>query len=131
MFPVILVVSSFLFFSQFSRAEVLSVADFRRLAPAKGKFEVSGYIAKQYKCSPCPQEAICKPCMGNNVLLSEADELLQTYPSTGNYLVIFTDEPEKLSLGKPYLLKVEVLQTNTTGYQLQDLRLVSAFENSN
>jgi hypothetical protein len=109
----------------------MSVAQFRQLAPAEGEFEISGYIAKQYKCPACPPGATCKPCMKSNVLLSQVNELLQVYPSAGNYLVIFTDEPEKLLLGKSYVLKVEVLKNVTTGPGLHDLRLKSAVEQTN
>ena len=109
-------------------ADVLSVAQFRQLAPTSGEHEISGYIAKRYRCPLCPAGAVCKPCMGNNVLVSQANELHTSYPSAGEFLVVFTDAPERLSIGKKYSLTVEVLESQTTGYGVRDLKLKSAAE---
>ena len=106
-----------------SNAEVLTVKEFKALAPQKGEFEISGFVAKHYRCPPCPPEAMCKPCMPENVLVSGTQEILEQYPASGNYLVIFTDKSDALSLGKRYDFTVQVLTSKTSGYGEHDLRL--------
>ncbi len=109
-------------------AESLSVKEFRRLAPRQGKLEITGYIARQYRCLPCPSDVKCKPCMRSNVLVSSKEEILQIYPSEGDYIVVFVESPESLVLGKSYRMKVKVLGTETTGYKIRDLELETAVE---
>ncbi len=105
------------------RAEPLSIQEFRQRAPSTGEFELLGYVAKQQLCPPCPAGIACKPCMHNSILVSSVSEVLSEYPSAGEYLVIFTDDPKGLELGKRYIFTVEVLNTQSTGYGSNDLRL--------
>lgn len=111
-----------------ANGEVFSVGEFVQAAPKGGMAQIAGCIAKLYECPVCPPELTCKPCMGTNVLLSDRSEELESYPDSGNYLVVFTETPHKLSLGKCYLLTVEITDRKTTGYNVQDLRLKNAVE---
>ena len=112
-------------------ADSLSVSQFRQLAPRTGEFQIEGYIAKRFRCPACPNAAQCKPCIGNSVLVSQDDEVLQSYPSEGNYLVVFTDVPERLEVSKFYRFNVKVLEARSTGHGVQDLKLISALELGN
>lgn len=111
-----------------ANGEVFSVGGFAQAPPKSGIAQISGCIAKQYECPACPPEVNCKPCMGSNVLLSDRSEVLKSYPDEGNYVVVFTENPRKLSLGKCYLLTVEITDRKTTSYNVQDLRLKNAVE---
>lgn len=66
--------------------------------------------------------------MKDNVLISEQPQLLQHYPQTGEYLVVFTDRPADLRLGSSYKLTIEVLGAKSTGYGVHDVKLLRATE---
>ena len=111
-----------------ARGDSSSVGQFRKLAHPRGEFQISGYVVKQYSCPPCPAGALCKPCMRNNVLISDAKELSAGFPEQGNYLVVFTEEPENLVLGKFYKMTVEVVEGKTSRHGEHDLILKNAVE---
>jgi hypothetical protein len=111
-----------------SEASPLAITDLLKSNPAQGEYEITGYIAKRHSCPVCSQESMCKPCMRNNVLLSSKKEILESYPPDGEYVVVFTDAPMKLKLQAFYKLKVRVLKSHTTGYQVHDLELRDALE---
>jgi hypothetical protein len=66
--------------------------------------------------------------MGNNVLVSDTAQAFESYPAGGDYVVVFTDYPQKLTLGAKYVLTVEVQRSKTTGYEINDLKLKGAVE---
>ena len=111
-------------------AEVLSINQFRNLAPQSGEFQIKGYIVKHYECPPCPSPHLCEACMPDSVLISETDKLMESFPIEGNYLVITTPNSERLNLGKFYNLTVKVLDNSiyNSNYLVKDLELVRVGE---
>ena len=120
---VILLISSTCCLALSASDGILTVPQFRALAPVSGNFKLTGFVVHRYQCPPCPEGAMCKPCIGDHVVISESAELLQNYPPDGPYVVVFTPEPEPLSLGKRYIFNVEVLGRTMTGFGVHDLRL--------
>lgn len=125
---IILSILSLLGIVEGSFADRLSVSEFRQRNPETGIFTITGYIAKQYVCPPCPPHANCKPCAEDQVLVSQVNQVLAEFPQNGNYLVVFTENPEKLRLGSLYAMTIEVLSSKSTGYGVHDLRLKEAVE---
>ena len=113
-------------FSALAPVKPLSVTEFRRLAPKSGFFSVSGYVSYIYKCPPCPPPAMCKPCMPDNLVLSENYSPDLPYPNSGEHLVIKTDEPDNVKVGLRYWMTVKVEPTNSMNYGLNDLSLISS-----
>ena len=103
----------------------ISIAQLRALKAATGTYRVEGYVAKQYRCPPCPPGDQCKPCMRNNILLSETPESLISYPTSGNYLRVFTDQPELLQKEVRYRMTLRVLTQNSP-FGGHDTELINA-----
>jgi len=105
----------------------LRVADLLAMRPTNGTFTLIGYVAKSYRCPPCPQGAMCKPCMGANVVLSDEPRRINLYTELGpgDVIVFVTDSDlAKLVVGKRYRFRVEVGTRSSTSLPINDLRLV-------
>ena len=107
-------------------ATVLTVSDFRDLAPTSGTFVIKGFISYIYKCPPCPPGALCKPCMPDNAIVSQKYEPDTMYTDHANHVVVLTPDGAKLTIGKQYELTVEVQQTQSHNFGLHDLKLLSS-----
>ena len=86
-------------------ATYISIPEFKALDDTSGSitYNVGGYVSYIYTCPPCPKDAECKPCMGNNIIISEADKRLEDYYSLSDSdIVVFVDEPNQLKLGGLY-----------------------------
>lgn len=108
-----------------STSQVLIISDYLKLSPNSGTHKVSGYVAKHSVCPECPTGAHCKPCMPDSILLSENEEKLSTYPTKGNYLVIFTKNPKQLNLKQKYLITFKVLPSVSSNYGKHDMEMIS------
>ncbi len=87
-------------------------------------FIVAGFVIDTYKCPPCPTQAMCKPCIGDHIVVAEgfidgADQAL--FPQ----LRIFTDKPERFKLQQQYSFTVKVKGKVAPGHAIQDLDLIS------
>ena len=89
-----------------------------------GSFNVEGYIVKIYTCPQCPQDAQCKPCMRDNIVISESINPLDTYSLTKNELVVFTNDSKQFELGGKYTFSIIISDNNTTGDLTNDIELV-------
>lgn len=89
-----------------------------------GNFTVEGYVVKIYICPPCPQDAACKPCMRDNIVVSESDNLLDTYTLTEKELIVFTNNTKQFELGAKYRFSVFISDHKSTGESINDVELV-------
>ena len=70
-------------------------------------YTTQGYVVFKYTCPPCPDGALCKPCMEANVIISETNTVLENYTRlSDSELVVYTDKVDELELGKKYYLIV-------------------------
>lgn len=82
-------------------------------------FNVNGYIAKVYNCPPCKNGASCKPCMGDNIVISEENKLLQTYTLSDKELIIFVDKPNQFKFATNYSFTLKKTDDTSDGkYEL-------------
>lgn len=92
-----------------------------------GTYNTEGFAVKLYDCPPCPRGAVCKPCMGSNIVLSENKLPIETYNQlTSDELIVFVDRAEQFEIGSKYLMTIQVLERNSTGNPngLNDVELV-------
>jgi len=106
--------------------DFISIGEINKKKPDSGIFETRGFIARIFTCPPCPPEAQCKPCMKDNILISEKNKYLETYDLTERELIVFTNEAKTFSKGKEYKLKVKITDVKTTTADLNDIELVDA-----
>lgn len=64
----------------FAQSVSLPIHEINRKAPVSGDFVTVGYVAGIYACPPCPQGAMCKPCMRDNIVISEKKKNLNHSP---------------------------------------------------
>jgi hypothetical protein len=103
-----------------------SIDQLRAQAASLGdqEFRIWGYVSKIYKCPPCPPGAHCKPCMGNNFVLSQVKRRLGLYTLDDLDVIVFAAHPEQVQLGKLYEVTVRDAGRRHSNRNINDLRLV-------
>lgn len=88
----------------------------------KGPFKIEGFVVESYKCPPCPRGAMCKPCVGDHVVIT--DNVNEQDPALIRRLWVFTDKPKQFELKKKYLLLVKVRGNTRPGHPIEQVDLV-------
>jgi hypothetical protein len=73
---------------------------------ALGSYDTEGYVSKIFTCPPCPPRADCKPCMEDNVVLSESEKVLESYTLSSADVIVYAKQPRQLELGHKYTMSV-------------------------
>ena len=107
-----------------SNFELRSIHEIKQNNFTLGNFNVEGYVVKIYTCPPCTRRALCKPCMQDNIVISENDQLLETYSLSDNEMILFVNNPKQFQLGGKYRFSVRLLDYKTTGESINDIELV-------
>ena len=106
------------------RADFYSISQIKRGNLLPGDYQSEGYVVKIYTCPACPPPKQCKPCMGNNLVISETNQLIDNYNLTNQQLIIFTDNVEIFKLGKKYRFTLQLTDQKTTLEPINDLNLI-------
>ena len=77
----------------------LAIHELKEFNYTSGNYNVEGYVVKIYTCPPCPRGAMCKPCMRDNIVVSEKNELLDVYYLSASEIIIFCENPKQFQLG--------------------------------
>ncbi len=93
----ILIVSVIIFFN------VLSA--FAQTSTVEEVQTVEGFVTHIYKCPQCPPNALCKPCVGDHIIISQ---------DSGLKLRVFTKGMETFELGKKYTFAIRTIGVNLT-----------------
>ena len=102
---------------------LLTFEDLKKNDGIEGPFRIEGYVIDIYKCPPCPPRAICKPCIPDNLVITDAADPKDL--SKINRLRIFTDKPDQLELKKKYSFAVNLKNKVPAGHPITDVQLVS------
>jgi hypothetical protein len=89
----------------------MSIAAFLARKPTAGVYILTAYLDEVDVCQPCPPRALCKPCIGDHVVLSDAARAPQTpKPAGAQSLMVFATPADiaKLQSGRRYRFQVEV-----------------------
>jgi hypothetical protein len=102
---------------------LLTFNDLQRNDSIEGPFRIVGAVIDIYKCPPCPAGAMCKPCIPDNIVVT--DNLDEKDLSKIKRLRISTDKPEQFELKKKYTFTVKVKGKVPSGRAIQDVDLIS------
>lgn len=103
---------------------LLTFDDLQKNDSIEGSFSIVGYVIDIYKCPPCPAGAMCKPCIGDNIVVT--DNIAEKDPTLIRRLKIFTDKPGQFELKKRYLFTVKVRGKIPKGHPIYDVDLLSS-----
>ena len=86
----------------------LSIEEINTLEAEKECFLIEGYVYYEYKCPPCPQGAICKPCVSNFIYITvNKDSKLNITYDPSIDLQIFTQKYRHFEIGKRYTFSLK------------------------
>lgn len=91
------------------QGEPESVATFQSEHPQTGTYTLSAYVVDIYLCPPCPAGAMCKPCIPENITLSDVSSLPEASASHRPTLRVFIEPSQAtaLTVGRRYELRVQ------------------------
>ena len=85
---------------------LLTFADLQTGDRDETPFRIEGYVIQTYKCPPCPKGAMCKPCIGDHIVIT--DNVDEKDPALIKRLRIYTEKPEQFEMKKKYSFVVKV-----------------------
>jgi len=106
-----------------ARLPLLTFDDLKKNDGIEGPFRIEGYVLDIYKCPPCPPGATCKPCIPDNVVITDTADPKDL--SKINRLRIFTDKPAQFEQKKKYAFTVKLKQPLPAGQAITAVDLVS------
>lgn len=89
-----------------------------------GTYNTDGYVVKIYTCPPCPKGSQCKPCMRDNIVISESNKLLEVYSLSDKEMILFANNSKQFDLGKKYKFSIKILDYKSTGEPINDVEIV-------
>jgi hypothetical protein len=101
----------------------LTFADLQNDDLTEGPFRIEGYVVQLYKCPPCPRGAMCKPCIGDHLVIT--DDVKETDPKLIKRLWVFTDEPSHFEVGKRYSFQVKIRGKKQPHKPVQEVDLLA------
>lgn len=106
----------------------LSIKGLRRLKPTSGTHVIEGFITRVAPCPPCPEGAMCKPCMGEHVVVSDGPQAPENYSQLGaGDVIVFVPRPElmrQLAVGQKRRLTILIRPVKTTALPINDVELI-------
>ena len=107
--------------------EEKTISELKQLAPPQGWFRIEGFAIDRFDCPPCPPEAVCAPCMGNRLTISEKVERPERYRRPARQLIVnagHLSAEETFSLGRRYSFLIHVTARSYSGDELRTVNLV-------
>jgi len=105
-----------------SELPLLTFGDLKAGKPVRGPFRIAAYVLDIYKCPPCPPPNQCKPCIPDNVVVT--DDIDAGDLSKINRLRIYTDKPDAFELKKKYVFTVKIKGAQIEGRAIDSVELV-------
>jgi hypothetical protein len=102
---------------------LLTFADLQKSDSIDGPFRIEAFIIQTYKCPPCPKGAMCKPCIGDYIVLS--DKVDEQVPEQIKRLRVFTDKPDQFEMKKKYSFILKVKGKIAPGHPIEEVELIS------
>ena len=104
--------------------QIITIHQLKQINQTSGNFNVEGYVVKIFTCPPCPKGAFCKPCMRPNIVISEHNQLLETYSLTETELILLANNPQQFALSKKYKFSIKISDSRSTNEAINDIDLV-------
>jgi len=106
-----------------------TINEFNLKAPSYGTYHVTGYVSKIFQCPPCPEGAQCKPCMAQNIIISEKKKTVKDYSRlSGRDMIIFCDDTSLFQLKSKYKFLIQVMNFKTTDQPINNVKLIYSEE---
>ena len=102
---------------------VYSIRDLKQLN-LSGSYNTYGYIVKIYQCPGCPTGYVCKPCMRDNIVISQDRKLLDAYQLSDKDLIIFVNNTKQFIIGKEYMFSIRITEQKSTSEPINDAELM-------
>ncbi len=109
--------------AQLTKPPMWTFADLQHYDAATQTFQIEGYVLDIYKCPPCPPRGMCKPCIADNVTLTDTDD--RSDLSNLKRLRVFTEETDKFVMNGKYIVTVRVKGTPKMGDAIDSVDLIS------
>ena len=93
------------------------------------EYRTDGFVIKIYNCPPCPQGVNCKPCMGNNIIISTHNKALDYSQLSSNELIVFTEHPHKFEVGNKYEFLIELANKKSSPKENHKFKLIAYYAN--
>jgi len=103
---------------------LISISNLKQSKVTSRNYNIYGYVVKIFTCPPCPKGMICKPCMGDNIVISEENELMDTYSLSKTDLIVFCNNPKQFKLGQKYKFSITITDRKSTNEPINDIRLI-------
>ncbi len=86
-----------------------SVQAFLSQHPASGTYTITAYLVDIYLCPPCSAGSYCKPCIPDNITLSDLPSLTQPQAKSNRTLRVFLlpSQAAPLQIGRRYDIQIE------------------------
>jgi hypothetical protein len=110
-------------FSQTHKRALLNFSDLQKFDGVNATFRIEGYIFDVYRCPPCPKGAMCKPCIPDNVVIS--DKIDQKDMSSIKRLRIYTKDTDQFTLKKRYIFTLKIRGDLEKGKPIENIDLVN------
>jgi hypothetical protein len=120
---ILLAPATFALAQEMARPPLLTFDDLGKNDGIDGPFRIEGYVLDIYKCPPCPPGTMCKPCIPDNVVITDTANPKDL--SKINRLRIFTDKPEQFKQKKKYSFTVKLKQPLPAAHAITAVDLVS------
>jgi hypothetical protein len=88
------------------------------------QFNVEGYVESVYECPPCPKGAMCKPCMGDHVVVTAKKGDGRNPAAADDLLRILARSPKQFEVGKQYLFSVKLVGEKKAGEKIEQVELI-------
>ncbi len=89
-----------------------------------GTYNTEGYVVKIFTCPLCPKGVICKPCMRDNIVISENNKLLENYFLSDKEIILFANSPKQFKMGEKYTFSIKILDYKSTGEPINDVEII-------
>ncbi len=111
-----------------SQAPLIKIPMLAHLSTGGFKFKTDAYVVFKFECPDCPEGSQCKPCMGDNIIVSEINEEVKDYNDlNSSRIILFLNDAGQLELHKKYrfLVNFDTVETDPSGNTAYKGRLVN------
>lgn len=106
-------------------SKFLSIHELKNHLFRSGTFTTEGFVVKIYTCPSCPKNAQCKPCMRDNIVVSEDNKNLISYTLSEKDLIVFVKNSKLFKVGKKYRFLIKVNEYSSTNERVNDAELIN------
>jgi hypothetical protein len=112
-----------------TESNFFKISEIKRGNFGPGQYSTEGFVVRVYTCPDCPAGAVCKPCMKDNIVISENNQELKDYSGlTNSELIIFTNHVTEFEIGSSYKFLINITNNKSTLENINDIELVSFSE---